>query len=108
MNDESRLGEIFITHHSSLITHHFLLCWRHCFSSGRLCSARVLRGASEVWEQALWGVAAGWMLGALAAYALARWQGRLTWAVVAWATLLVWVAAAAAAARWLVGLRGGR
>jgi hypothetical protein len=55
---------------------------------------RALRGTLEVWEQALWGTAAGWMLAALAAYALARWQGRLTQGTVAWVTALVWACAA--------------
>ncbi|HWS89136.1 MAG TPA: hypothetical protein VN282_19345 [Pyrinomonadaceae bacterium] len=66
---------------------------------GAYAARRVLRGVLGVWEQALWGTVAGWMAGAVVAYALARWQGRLTWAVVAWATLIVWVAAAAAAGR---------
>ncbi len=57
---------------------------------GACVARRVWRGVLGAWEQALWGMAAGWMLGASVAYALARWQGRLTWAVVAWATLLVW------------------
>jgi hypothetical protein len=75
---------------------------------GALVARRAWRGVLETWEQTLWGVAAGWMLGALAAYALARWQGRLTWAVVAWATLLVWAGAALVSARRLVGFRRGR
>ena len=72
---------------------------------GACLARRVLRGVLGAWEQALWGTLVGWMLGALAAYALARWQGRLTWAVVACATLLVW-AAALLTARGLPGLRG--
>ncbi|MBV8859699.1 MAG: hypothetical protein JOZ02_22390 [Acidobacteria bacterium] len=75
---------------------------------GALVARRVGRGVLEVWEQGLWGVAAGWMLGALAAYALARWEGRLTWAVVAWATVFVWAGAALLSARWLAGWRRGR
>jgi hypothetical protein len=75
---------------------------------GACAARRVLRGVLGAWEQALWGMVAGWMLGASAAYGLARWQGRLTWAAVAWATLLVWVVFAAVSGRWLVGLRRGR
>ena len=62
---------------------------------GACLARRVLRGAAGACEQVLWGTSAGWMLGALAAYGLARLNGRLTWGGVAWATLLVWVAAAA-------------
>lgn len=75
---------------------------------GACLTRRVLRGVLEAWEQALWGTVAGWMLGALVTYALARWQGRLTWTVVAWATWLVWAAVAAAAARRVGGLWRGR
>lgn len=75
---------------------------------GACVARRVWRGVLEAWEQVLWGTVAGWMLGAVAAYGLARWQERLTWAIVAWATLLLWAAAAVVSARWLVGLRGGR
>src|SRR5215212_7354642 len=75
---------------------------------GACVARRVLRGVLEAWERVLWGVAAGWMLGASAAYALARWQGRLTWAVVAWATLLVWAGSAVVSAQWLIGFRRGR
>jgi hypothetical protein len=71
---------------------------------GACAARRVLRGVLWAWEQLLWGGVAGWMLGASAAYGLARWQGRLTWAVVAWATLLVWAATALLSARWFVGL----
>lgn len=66
---------------------------------GACLTRRVLRGVLGACEQVLWGTLAGWMLGALAAYALARWQGRLTWAGVACATLLVWASAALLSAR---------
>ncbi|HEX8190941.1 MAG TPA: hypothetical protein VF586_21455, partial [Pyrinomonadaceae bacterium] len=75
---------------------------------GACLARRVLRGVSGAWEQALWGAVAGWMLGAVLTYALARWQGRLTWSSVAWATLIVWAAAALLSARVLAGLRRGR
>lgn len=71
---------------------------------GACLARRVLRGVLGACELVLWGTVAGWMLGALAAYGLARWQGRLTWAVVAWATLLVWAATALALARGLIRL----
>ena len=74
---------------------------------GACVARRALRGVLGACEQVLWGSVAGWMLGALAAYGLARWQGRLTWAVVAWATVLVW-AAALVSARWLAGAWRGR
>ncbi|HEX8723100.1 MAG TPA: hypothetical protein VF736_20955 [Pyrinomonadaceae bacterium] len=70
---------------------------------------RVLRGTLWAWEAALWGTVAGWMLGALAAYAMARAQGRLTAWTVAWATLLVWACALLAArAGALARLRAAR
>ncbi|HEX8148740.1 MAG TPA: hypothetical protein VF591_16275 [Pyrinomonadaceae bacterium] len=75
---------------------------------GACLARRVLRGVLGAWEQALWGTAAGCVLGAALTYVLARWQGRLTWASVAWATLLVWAGAAAVSARWLAGLKRGR
>ncbi|MFL6336516.1 MAG: DUF4214 domain-containing protein [Pyrinomonadaceae bacterium] len=71
---------------------------------GACVARRVWRGVLGAWEQAAWGIVAGWMLGALAAYGLARWQGRLTWALVAWATALVWAASVLLSARWLAGL----
>jgi hypothetical protein len=61
---------------------------------GACLTRRVTRGALEAWERALWGTVAGWVLTALAAYAAARWQGRLTYATVAWVTLSVWACAA--------------
>jgi hypothetical protein len=75
---------------------------------GACVARRMLRGVLGACEQVLWGIVAGWMLGALAAYALARWQGHLTWAVVAWATLLVWASAALLSARGLAGVWRGR
>lgn len=54
---------------------------------------RVLRGVLGGAESVLWGVVAGWMLATLLVYGLARWQGRLTFAVVAWANEFVWLAA---------------
>ncbi|MBV9927096.1 MAG: DUF4214 domain-containing protein [Acidobacteria bacterium] len=75
---------------------------------GACVARRVWRGVARAWEQVLWGLVAGWMLGALAAYGFARWQGRLTWGAVAWATSSVWAAAALLSARRLVGLRRGR
>jgi hypothetical protein len=61
---------------------------------GACLARRVLRGAVSACEQVVWGLVAGWMAGGLVAYALARWQGRLTCAVVAWAALLLWAASA--------------
>src|SRR5215213_1491583 len=72
---------------------------------GACLTRRVLRGTLEVWEQALWGTVAGWILAALAAYAAARASGRLTYATVAWATLFVWASAALLSAPWLARLR---
>jgi hypothetical protein len=72
---------------------------------GACLTRRVLRGTLEVWEQALWGAVAGWMLAALAAYVAARVSGRLTYATVAWATLFVWASAALLAAPSLARLR---
>jgi hypothetical protein len=75
---------------------------------GACVARRVLRGVLGAYEQLMWGTVAGWMLGALAAYALARWQGRLTWGTVAWATLFVWTAAVVVSARGLVRLSRAR
>jgi hypothetical protein len=71
---------------------------------GACAARRVLRGVLGACEQLWWGIVAGWMLGALAVYALARWQGRLTWGVMAWATALVWTAFAVLSARGLFKL----
>ena len=62
--------------------------------AGACAVRRALRGALALWEQALWGTVAGWMLATVLVYALARVQGRLTWATVVWATALVWLGAA--------------
>ena len=75
---------------------------------GACAARRALRGACRGWEQVLWGAVAGWMSGALAAYGFARWQGRLSWGAVAWATALVWAAGALLSARWFLSLRRGR
>ncbi|HLM55027.1 MAG TPA: hypothetical protein VK422_02800, partial [Pyrinomonadaceae bacterium] len=56
---------------------------------------RVLRGLLSGAELAMWGVVAGWMLAALFAYGLARWQGRLSFGLMAWACAVVWAAAVA-------------
>ncbi|HEX8336745.1 MAG TPA: hypothetical protein VF621_08440, partial [Pyrinomonadaceae bacterium] len=56
----------------------------------------------------MWGTVAGWLSGAAVAYGLALWRGRLTWVVVAWATALVWAAAALLSARRLSGLKDAR
>ncbi len=75
---------------------------------GVCLTRRVLRRALEVWEQALWGTVAGWMLTSLSAYAAARLYGRLTYATVAWVTLFVWAAGALLLfAPKLARLRGG-
>jgi hypothetical protein len=71
---------------------------------GACVTRRALRGVSGACEQLMWGTVAGWMLGALAAYGLARGQGRLTWAVVVWATVLVWALAALLSAKGFVRL----
>jgi hypothetical protein len=73
---------------------------------GACLTRRAARGALEVWERALWGIVAGWMLAALAAYAAARWQGRLTYATVVCVTALVWACAALLVAPSLARLRG--
>jgi hypothetical protein len=75
---------------------------------GACVARRVLRGVLGACEQLMWGTVAGWMLGAVVAYGLARWQGRLTWAVVAWATALVWTVTALLSARRLLRLKSGR
>lgn len=71
---------------------------------GACVARRVWRGLLVTRERLAWGIVVGWMVGALAAYGLARWQGRLTWTVVAWTTVLVWAACAALCARELVSL----
>ena len=63
--------------------------------SGALLARRVLRGLLGGVEQLMWGTAVGWMLSALFVYGLARWQGRLSFGLMAWATVFVWLAAAA-------------
>ncbi|HEX7313210.1 MAG TPA: hypothetical protein VF297_04790 [Pyrinomonadaceae bacterium] len=56
---------------------------------------RALRGLLGGAEQLMWGAVVGWMLSALFVYGLARWQGRLSFGLMAWATVGVWLAAAA-------------
>jgi hypothetical protein len=51
---------------------------------------RLLDGA----ETLMWGAAAGWSLATVFVYLLARWQGHLTHALMAWATAAVLAAAA--------------
>jgi hypothetical protein len=68
--------------------------------SGALLARRMLRGLLGGVEQLMWGTAAGWMLSALFVYGLARWQGRLSFGLMAWPTVLVWLAAVAL---WLAG-----
>ncbi|MCA1622164.1 MAG: hypothetical protein LC795_23410 [Acidobacteria bacterium] len=75
---------------------------------GACLTRRVTRGALEAWERALWGTVAGWMLAALAAYAAARWQGRLTYGTVVSVTALVWAALALLSAPALARLREAR
>ncbi|MDT7689405.1 MAG: hypothetical protein QOE46_2164 [Acidobacteriota bacterium] len=72
---------------------------------GACVTRRALRGALDGWEHVLWGTVVGWMLASLLVYVFARWQGRLTYAVVAWATVLVWLAAALMLAPAFVRLR---
>src|SRR5438105_3974925 len=55
---------------------------------------RVLRRLLDGAETLMWGTVAGWSLATVFAYLLARWQGRLTHALMAWATAAVWLAAA--------------
>jgi hypothetical protein len=73
--------------------------------AGACAVRRALRGALALWEQALWGTVAGWMLATVLVYALARAEGRLTWATVVFATALVWLGAAALLAPAVVRLR---
>jgi hypothetical protein len=61
---------------------------------GACLARRALRGLLGGAEQLMWGTAVGWMLSALCVYGLARWQGRLSFGLMAWATAGVWVAAA--------------
>ena len=75
---------------------------------GACVARRVLRGVLGACEQLMWGTVAGWVLGAAAAYGLARWQGRLTWAVVAWVTAAVWTVTALLSARLLLRPEGAR
>jgi hypothetical protein len=72
---------------------------------GACLTRRVLRGALDAAERACWGMVAGWILATLFVYALARWQGRLTHALVAWATVCLWLAAALLLAPALIRLR---
>jgi len=57
---------------------------------------RVLRGALTGAEQVLWGTLVGWMLATLCVYALARWQGRLSLALMVVACAGAWAGAGAA------------
>lgn len=61
---------------------------------GACVTRRALRGLLGGAELLMWGTAAGWMLSALFVYGLARWQGRLSFGLMAWATAGVWAAAA--------------
>jgi hypothetical protein len=62
--------------------------------TGACLTRRVLRGLLDGVELLLWGTVVGWMLSTLGVYALARVQGRLTYALMVWATLCVLLAAA--------------
>jgi hypothetical protein len=73
---------------------------------GACVTRRAARGVLEVWERALCGTVVGWVLATLAAYAAARWQGRLTYASVACVTAFVWACAALFVAPALARLRG--
>ena len=55
---------------------------------------RGLRCLLDGAETLMWGTVAGWSLATVFIYLLARWQGRLTHALMAWATAAVWLAAA--------------
>jgi hypothetical protein len=72
---------------------------------GACVTRRALRGTLEGWEHALWGTVAGWMLASLLVYAFARWQGRMTFATVVWASVLMWLAVALMLALWGLRLR---
>jgi hypothetical protein len=74
---------------------------------GACLTRRVLRVALDAAEHMCWGMVAGWMIATVFVYALARWQGRLTHALVAWATAFVWLAAVLLLAPALVRLRRG-
>src|SRR5215203_493067 len=105
MNDELKSKRL-ITHHSSLLPMLAILFLMGGALLGACLTRRVLRGTLEVWEQALWGTVAGWVLATLAAYEAARLSGRLTYGTVAWVTLLVWIVAALLCASSLARLRG--
>ncbi|MDT7778777.1 MAG: hypothetical protein QOC99_1289 [Acidobacteriota bacterium] len=72
---------------------------------GVCVTRRVLRGTLDAAELVCWGMVVGWMFATVFVYALARWQGRLTHALVAWATAFIWLAAALLLAPVLLRLR---
>jgi hypothetical protein len=61
---------------------------------GAGCVRRLLRDWLDEFEQLLWGVVVGWILTALGVYLTARWHGQLTFGLVFWATLAIWIIAA--------------
>ncbi|MDT5261665.1 MAG: hypothetical protein QOC61_669, partial [Acidobacteriota bacterium] len=72
---------------------------------GVCVTRRVLRRTLDAAELVCWGMVVGWMFATVFVYALARWQGRLTHALVAWATAFIWLAAALLLALVLLRLR---
>lgn len=61
--------------------------------AGTCLIRRVLRGLLDGAEHILWGTVVGWTLATLGVYALALAQGRLSYALMTWATAAVWLAA---------------
>ena len=53
---------------------------------------RFLRDYLNIAEQALWGTIVGWMLSLIATYLVARWQGKLSSAILLWITILIFAA----------------
>jgi hypothetical protein len=59
---------------------------------GTWLTRRVLRDRLDFFEQAMWGTVVGWVLSALLIYALARWQGQLSYSLVLWSTIILSIA----------------
>ena len=60
--------------------------------SGAGLVRRVLGRTLDGAETLMWGAVAGWSLSTVFVYLLARWQGRLTHALMLWGTAAAWLA----------------
>lgn len=59
---------------------------------GAWLTRRILRDRLDFIEHLLWGTVAGWVLSVLLIYALARWQGQLSYSLVLWCTIIMGIA----------------